>query len=156
LGGLPGGGGGFVGSGVVVARSATKRNFPDESITIGPGTTGALTVLLVPRIVTVSWLNGTGLPTAVVFPEESTFNVKIPVVLPGHEELRFKITYANVPAGFTTIEVGIPFNTQVRLDVSFGVLAISDRWPLNRLKLNVSISADPWLPTKTSPSDDGL
>jgi hypothetical protein len=145
LGGLPGGGGGFVGSGAVVARSATKRNFPDESITIGPGTTGGggLTWVFVPRIRTFSGLKGTGLPTAVVFPAESTFKVKIPVVLPGHEVFEFKITYANVPAGFTTIDVGIPFNTQVWLDVSFGVLAISDRWPLKRLKLKVSISADP-------------
>ena len=27
-------------------------------------------------------------------------------------------------------------------------------WPLPRLKLNVWIAADPWLPTSTSPSDE--
>ncbi len=64
---------------LVVARSATNKNFPAGSITIMAGTTAA-----------GPGLNGTGLPTGVVFPLELTLNVRMPVVLPGHEEFDIK------------------------------------------------------------------
>ena len=94
-----------MGSGVVVARSATKRNFPDESITIGPGTTAGLThlssctdagstqgALLTPKIATVSALNGTD------FPQESCSRRNRPLALryrsycPDTKYLEFRIT----------------------------------------------------------------
>jgi hypothetical protein len=45
---------------------------------------------------------------------------------------------------------------QLEFDVSFGELLTAEMLPLARLKLNVSITAEPWLPTNTNPSDDEL
>src|SRR5580765_7510062 len=93
------------------------------------------------------WLKPTWLPTTVVVPLELILNARIPVVLwvvgVSHAGSALMIAYANVPAGSTTTDVGIPFRTQTLFDVSAGVLSTADACPLDRLKLNVSMSPEP-------------
>jgi hypothetical protein len=60
------------------------------------------------------------------------------------------------PVLSTTIAPGRPLRMQTSLAVSFGEFEIAETCPLFRVKLKVSSTADPWLPTITSPSDEAL
>src|SRR3954454_21448418 len=66
------------------------------------------------------------------------------------------MTYAYAPAGSTTMKPGVPLRMQVLFPVSFVEFAIAEACPLFRLKLNVWITDDPWLPTSNKPSDEEL
>src|SRR5271166_490382 len=111
-------------------ESATKRNFPAESITIATGVTPPFKVVVVPD------------PN---LPSDATGNASIPVALSTTAELCAIITYANVPAGSRTTAVGCPL-----VGGPFE-LKICATCPFTRSRLKVSMSALPCVETTTSP-----
>src|SRR5581483_1827119 len=66
------------------------------------------------------------------------------------------MAYAYAPAGSITMEVGAPPRTQLLFAVSAGGFAMAETCPLFNVKLKVSITPDPRLPTSNNPLEDEL
>jgi len=109
-------------------ESATKRNFPAESMIMETGATPPFKVVVVPD------------PN---LPSDATGKVSIPVTLSFTAELWVIITYVNVPVGSRTTAVGCP--------LVGGRVVFCATPPFTRSRLKVSMSGLPCVETTTSP-----